>query len=870
MSSDNGTNGHPVASAPAPMDASPLPTEADGAAQQQVHPLKKLHMLLRGRYLWAILLGGILAAGGAAGGWYYVTPMHQAKGQIAIKTRIPHIMFEGTDQTGPLPMADKFIATQVMLMEQRRVLEGAMASDLWDPYSDGMGPEARHEFQSKLRAYRPRGTNAINISFTHKNPEAAKAAVQAVIESYRTVFRDREVSEDQQRFNVLEDRRNNLMNQISSLNDRVQNVAEDYGPDTLERMYQFQVQQVQELETELRQTELALASAGVALKEQQGQNQDQAAGTDKDQQTERANRWKDLSVRQIGQLDQRMASLLERRRNLEAQMQNLGTRLGKNHRQVKQLDSQLVNLQDRIERYAQTIRDEGPSALGQGEGGGGSGTGLSESQMSVQQLRAKRQQLKNLHEQARQRMRQLGQKQNQIAQLERERQSLQNKLEQTKGRIERLNLESNAAVSGRLVVNNEGEIQPGIVNDGTRKQLALMGFMGGGGLGVGLIMLLGYRDQRMQSAEDVAMFSYQPRMLGMLPNLPRDLADPQNAMLAAYGVHHIRSMLQLASPHAAGRTLAVTGPARETGKTSLTLGLGLSFASAGSRTLLIDCDLTGGGLSRRLQTFIRRRLGQILQRDGTITQQQLEEALKTAEAQNQRIGEVLLASGAIDETTLAEALDSQERQSVGLLDALAGEPLSQCVADSGLDNLSVLPIGDANAADTSRLAPRNLQALIKSAREQFEVVLLDTGPMPGAVESTMAAGVADEAVMIVSRGDQRSDAEEALKTLRSIRVPMAGVVFNRAHQRDLERSARSQSRLSVPSGNGDSPSGVGQGPTDGGRLRKDRFDPLTRAVADAAISGREDQPGASERSSRNGHEKNGTDRPANAGDKNQD
>src|SRR5204863_9112175 len=88
-------------------------------------------------------------------------------------------------------------------------------------------------------------------------------------------------------------------------------------------------------------------------------------------------------------------------------------------------------------------------------------------------------------------------------------------------------------------------------------------------------------------------------LLGILPNLPDRLTDPAQAATAAHCVHQIRTMLQINSSEDR-KVYAVTSASPGDGKTSLTLALGLSFAASGSRTLLIDCDLVGAGLTSRL------------------------------------------------------------------------------------------------------------------------------------------------------------------------------------------------------------------------------------------------------------------------------
>ena len=65
-------------------------------------------------------------------------------------------------------------------------------------------------------------------------------------------------------------------------------------------------------------------------------------------------------------------------------------------------------------------------------------------------------------------------------------------------------------------------------------------------------------------------------------------------------MHQIRTMLQINSGMEDRRVFAVTSASPGDGKTSLTLALGLSYAACGTRTLLIDCDLVGAGLTSRM------------------------------------------------------------------------------------------------------------------------------------------------------------------------------------------------------------------------------------------------------------------------------
>ena len=110
-----------------------------------------------------------------------------------------------------------------------------------------------------------------------------------------------------------------------------------------------------------------------------------------------------------------------------------------------------------------------------------------------------------------------------------------------------------------------------------------------------------------------------------------------------------------------------------TGKTSLTLALGVSFASSGARTLLIDCDLIGGGLTRRVNAIARRKIGHILRRHNIITREQLEQALQVSKREGRKIGDVIVEMGFATRAVIDECLTRQAMSSVGVMDAIAGE-----------------------------------------------------------------------------------------------------------------------------------------------------------------------------------------------------
>jgi len=319
----------------------------------------------------------------------------------------------------------------------------------------------------------------------------------------------------------------------------------------------------------------------------------------------------------------------------------------------------------------------------------------------------------------------------------------------------------------------------------THINYAAMGAAGGAAVGFASVLLIGLLNRRVRGFLDLGFATEPKDLLGLLPQMPAGLEDPVQAAAANYCVNHIRTRLQLWYGDLPQLVLAVTGATAGVGKTSVTLALGMSFAAARSRTLLIDFDLQGGDLSARVGTTRRPKLGRVLLHAGAIRPAQLNEALRTASSLGLRLGETLVTLGYLREADVTAALDSQAKQAVGVLDALEDESLTDYVVDGGMPNLHVLPLGNATLDDGGRISPLSIQRLIDVARTQYDVILIDTGPMPGSAEGSAAAAVADGVVLTVSRGEDRTRLRECLGHLRTVRAHLAGVVFNRATAKDI-------------------------------------------------------------------------------------
>lgn len=760
-----------------PHMAGPALTGPQGPAPEaEQNPLLLVHNLLRGRYLLAGVLAAVLGAVGLGAGYSLVTLEYESAALVRVAPVLPRVLYE-TEQTSSLPAFDSFLQTQVALINSRRVVEMAMQSADWRAVSDDFSPEAIADFQGGLRAaVAGRGSQLIRIAFSHEDPRTARTAVKAVTDAYLTVYEETDSMSDTQRMRILEDRERTLSGEIETLSARILDIANEYGTSTLDTIYNLKVEELHTIRQDLENARVELAVMEARL-----------AGDEADKAVQQASQ-SEPTIDEIALRDSRMQRLVEERQRTEWQIEDFEVTYHNPNQfpEYRRALRRLASQDEEIERYAAQIREVALPMV--------SDTAVELARVKptpddVAFLRQRIAQLEAREAEAQAETQTIGRRNVQIERLRAERSRAQEGLNTTRFRIESLSLE--ATVGGRVSLLTEPETPSAPSNANRRFQMALLGGAAGGGLGIGLILLLGLFNPRVRDVTDAERV--RPSLLGALPTLPEKLTDPAEALIAAQCVHHIRTMLQSRSAGHRESVLTVTSSVSGSGKTSLVLSLGMSFALARARTLLIDGDPVGMGLSRRTGAVARQRIGALLCEYGIISKKEARAALEQSRRSGMRIGEVLRAQGCISETDLHEVLAIQKGLRYGLADALNGRPVEECIADIGVQHLAILPAGDAANTLVNGLSPAAVAPLVDRLRAQFDMILIDAGPLPGTTDSSVMAAAADGVIMVVSRGDLHTNVQRSIQHLQRIQAPLTGVVMNRAKTRDIERSGHSSS-----------------------------------------------------------------------------
>ncbi|MEI8195143.1 MAG: hypothetical protein WCI73_04470, partial [Phycisphaerae bacterium] len=324
------------------MDPTGYPQPAE---ERRPSLFQKVHLLLRGRYRYAIPLALVLAAGGAYFGYGSKVPEYRSLGQIYISYSGKPVLSE-TDLTAPMPMFNSFIDTQMQLLLNRRTTDMAMQNADWQALGRGNSDPAINDFINKLSAV-PSG-QIINVTFTDPDPKVAMVAVNAVIDAYMTVYKENDAASDGSRMQKLEMEQSRYQDQIKSLTSSIRAIDSEYGPEALEKAYQAKLDERISLETQYRSIEVKLALQTAA-------QQQHPAATNPANSVASPRR----VAEEIARTDPKMSLLLNQKEDLEQRIKELKHKWAENHYMVRDVQHNLDDINERIKTAVENYKSFG-------------------------------------------------------------------------------------------------------------------------------------------------------------------------------------------------------------------------------------------------------------------------------------------------------------------------------------------------------------------------------------------------------------------------------------------------------------------------------------------------------------------------------
>ncbi len=736
------------------LEASP-DTRADDSKRNAV---RAVHRLLRGRYRWVIGLSIVLGGLGAYFGYRRGALIYTSSGAVRVNYTIQRVLYPD-DETGVLPGFDAFVEAQATALVGRKVIEMAVTEPQWVAVHPAPPTDSTVvELMRRLKVTRK--TDVLQVEFSDIDPSVATAAVNSVIDAYRKLYIDRDLETGDRRLQVLKDMQTALLQEAATNRQKMMAIANQYGSEHIDPIYAAKLDQFNKIEATIQELELAI-SGSVSGKTP-------LAG---------------MSDRALSFVDTRLSVLHDKLSDAKLELSVLLSRgLQPELPQVQQAQALVKGIEEQIEARVADLREMATDGVGLSGLNRGVGSDLESMKARLSVLQPRREQLwKELLG--------IGQQNLQLSDLRAEADSVKQKLDDVRRRIEELHVEKPS--SRRVEVLSEGEA-PLVPDKDTRPRYAAAGGLGGIMLATCMVMVVGLIKRGLADPQDLQISLGLKPVLGVIPTLADGPDYVRRAGIAADCVHHTRTMLEIWGQRSKQLVVGVTSPSRGAGKTSIAMSLGVSFATAGVRTLLIDCDFVGGGLTTRLQAVVRRDIVSVLRRTRLVSEAQIHHATRvaaqaatTGQAGARSLGEVCVDLGYLSEAELKAAQALQAEDGVGVLDALAGEPLQACIGKTGIPDLSVLPLGRATPAHAAKVSTHALRQVLDGARQHFDVILVDTSSVPGGLEASVVASAVDGMIVTVARGEQGPRVTECLERLQTLCCPLAGIVFNQARLGDV-------------------------------------------------------------------------------------
>ncbi|HZL36847.1 MAG TPA: AAA family ATPase [Tepidisphaeraceae bacterium] len=688
------------------------------APQTSNTPLGKIHQHLRGRYILTVALAGMFAIAGGAAGFFLPRPAYQSMGTIEVKPFI--VSPELYDKV--MPMYQQYVATAMAKIHSERVMNRAMTSPDWLARRSN-NHEALAEFSRNLSVRFPPSGTMIDVVYTDDHPDAKEVcpiAVSSVIKAYQEIYGDEDNAEIDKKILFWNDKVLKSGQTQRQQRERLDGLLATNGDD-LQKIYEEKFKELVSVEKDKEKASQQLEEERDQLKKAEAR----AGGAA-------------YSVEDLTRVDLAMQEMYKNCMKFKSDAEELESHYGMKNPAAILARSRMTLGTAAMNKYADDLRRQYFIEWKPDSTGGV----LIPRDLSVKEAAVKR--VNDQYESLKRRTDELGRRSQQVASVRAELTKTEEELTGFRRMVDLFNNQK-AMMEKINVVDPQGNAT--IAND-RRIAFTALGTLVGGGLPVGLLLLASLMNPRFRFSDDAAA---QPTtggltLLGILPDLPDRLSDPEQASIAAHCVHQIRTMLQINTDgtQEERRVFAVTSAAPGDGKTSLTLALGLSYAACGTRTLLIDCDLIGAGLTSRMNV----------------------------------------------------------NASEGVLEAIAHRSLLEYVRSTDIADVAILPVGTGQSLHASTLSPAALRRLIEEAKKHFDTILVDTGPVLGSIEASLVAAAVDSVVLTVSRGQPRPIVEKTIQHLNHIGAHLAGVVFNRAQSADFDRSISGISLRSASKGTG--------------------------------------------------------------------
>ncbi len=249
-------------------------------------------------------------------------------------------------------------------------------------------------------------------------------------------------------------------------------------------------------------------------------------------------------------------------------------------------------------------------------------------------------------------------------------------------------------------------------------------------MGIGFAFFLEYFDNTIKLPDEIKEHLKIP-YLGPVPafassenyEVHRDLVTVHSPKsTASESFRGIRTGILFSSADSAPQVILVTSAGPSEGKTSCATNLAVTMAQAGTRVLLIDCDMRRPRIHKVFETG----------------------------------------------------------RDTGVSSILVGtEEVKDAIVPTGIENLDVIPCGPIPPNPSEILGSKKMEHLIGELKKEYTRIVIDSPPVTAVTDSVVLAQATDGLVLIIRAGETpRQVVQNALAQLRSINAHILGAILN--------------------------------------------------------------------------------------------
>ncbi len=283
---------------------------------------------------------------------------------------------------------------------------------------------------------------------------------------------------------------------------------------------------------------------------------------------------------------------------------------------------------------------------------------------------------------------------------------------------------------GNAVIIGIGRVPYGPAKP-NRILIVLIGLIAGLGTAFGYLLIKDYFDDTVKTPEDIhkkniSVLAWVPHLKNIRKNSSGEhelIVMEKPDSVSSESFRSIRARIQFSRIDSNSiKTILITSPAEQEGKTVVSINLAGSYAQSGKRTLLIDCDLR------------RPRVHSLM----------------------------------------------KAKKTPGLVDYLFNKvKLDEIIRNSKINDLSYVTSGTIPPDPAEVLESKAMKNFLEEMKYKFDVVIIDSAPIVAVIDSEILSRLVDGTILVISA--DRTEIElmtDAVELIKSDKGAFLGTVLN--------------------------------------------------------------------------------------------